>query len=398
MADVVTVGVNLDAFSHAISGIQALRSSVSRVFESLKDGMKNRETLEGREKQFIAEFQDNLQAVNRDLKYVDDVISRIGRMFPDMTIELFRPNGTSAVLLVTLGKVLKAIVVMRSLFIDRTVVRGFSENVYNEDGKVKYHRQSPDLRPQTSDLRAQTSEPRPQTSEPRPQSPDLRAQTPDLRRQTSDPRPQSPDLRPQSPDLRAQTPDLRPQTSDPRPQSPDLRAQTPDLRPQSPDLRAQTPDLRPQTSEPRPQTSEPRPQSPNLEQTRARRTELSPTHYWKRITQSCSTLRQLVPTIHGVHVDMVTVLETTVAFLKTVQEVVQAEDPKLQLCPPAETVADWLLQSQESRECGHKMAAKKEKKEPSSFLFVFQLCDIIILVAMVTRPVQGPVMTLVLYH
>lgn len=70
MADVVNVGVNLDAFSHAISGIQALRSSVSRVFESLKDGMKNRETLEGREKHFIAEFQDNLQAVNRDLKSV----------------------------------------------------------------------------------------------------------------------------------------------------------------------------------------------------------------------------------------------------------------------------------------------------------------------------------------
>uniref|UniRef100_A0A3Q3E8Q4 Mediator complex subunit 27 n=1 Tax=Labrus bergylta TaxID=56723 RepID=A0A3Q3E8Q4_9LABR len=67
MADGVNVGVNLDAFSHAISGIQALRSSVSRVFESLKDGMKNRETLEGREKKFIAEFQDNLQAVNRDL-------------------------------------------------------------------------------------------------------------------------------------------------------------------------------------------------------------------------------------------------------------------------------------------------------------------------------------------
>lgn len=37
----------------------------------------------------------------------------------------------------TLGKVLKAIVVMRSLFIDRTVVRGFNENVYSEDGKVR---------------------------------------------------------------------------------------------------------------------------------------------------------------------------------------------------------------------------------------------------------------------
>uniref|UniRef100_A0A1A8BUT4 Mediator complex subunit 27 n=1 Tax=Nothobranchius kadleci TaxID=1051664 RepID=A0A1A8BUT4_NOTKA len=204
MADAVTVGVNLDAFSHAISGIQALRSSVTRVFESLKDGMKNCEIdltdrekknceLEQieRQKKFITEFQDNLQAVNRDLnelerlsglvgrpseshplhnsgllsldpvqdktplysqllqaykwsnklqyhaglassllnqqslkrsanqlgpsakrrpkvqpstlvlplQYVDDVIARIGRMFPDMTIELFRPNGTSAVLL-----------------------------------------------------------------------------------------------------------------------------------------------------------------------------------------------------------------------------------------------------------------------------------------------------------
>lgn len=39
---------------------------------------------------------------------------------------------------VTLGKVLKAIVVMRSLFIDRTIVRGFNENVYTEDGKVTF--------------------------------------------------------------------------------------------------------------------------------------------------------------------------------------------------------------------------------------------------------------------
>uniref|UniRef100_A0A8C7L2S3 Mediator complex subunit 27 n=1 Tax=Oncorhynchus kisutch TaxID=8019 RepID=A0A8C7L2S3_ONCKI len=228
MADAMNVGVNLEAFSQAISAIQALRSSVTRVFDSLKDGMKNKETLEGREKVFITEFQDNLQSVNRDLnelerlstlvgrpseshplhnsgllsldpvqdktplysqllqaykwsnklqyhaglassllnqqslkrsanqmgasakrrpkvqpstlvlppQYVDDVISRIGRMFPDMSIELFRPNGTSAVLLVTLGKVLKTIVVMRSLFIDRTIVRGFNENVYSEDGKL----------------------------------------------------------------------------------------------------------------------------------------------------------------------------------------------------------------------------------------------------------------------
>ncbi|XP_055154303.1 mediator of RNA polymerase II transcription subunit 27-like isoform X2 [Symphalangus syndactylus] len=191
MADMINVSVNLEAFSQAISAIQALRSSVSRVFDCLKDGMRNKETLEGREKAFIAHFQDNLRSVNRDLnelerlsnlvgkpsenhplhnggllsldpvqdetplysqllqahkwsnklqyhvglasgllnqqslkrsanqmgvsakrrpkaqpttlvlppQYVDDVISRIDRMFPEMSIHLSRPNGTSAVLL-----------------------------------------------------------------------------------------------------------------------------------------------------------------------------------------------------------------------------------------------------------------------------------------------------------
>lgn len=36
-----------------------------------------------------------------------------------------------------MGKVLKVVVVMRSLFIDRTIVKGYHENVYTEDGKVR---------------------------------------------------------------------------------------------------------------------------------------------------------------------------------------------------------------------------------------------------------------------
>uniref|UniRef100_A0A8B9ZQF7 MED27 polymerase n=1 Tax=Anas zonorhyncha TaxID=75864 RepID=A0A8B9ZQF7_9AVES len=232
MADgVLSPGVNLEAFSQAIAAIQALRSSVTRVFDCLKDGMRNKETLEGREKGFVAAFQESLHSVSRDLgelerlsnlvgkpsenhplhnsgllsldpvqdktplysqllqaykwsnklqyhaglasgllnqqslkrsanqmgvsakrrpkaqpttlvlppQYVDDVINRIDRMFPEMTIQLSRPNGASAMLLVTLGKVLKVIVVMRSLFIDRTIVKGYNENVYTEDGKVTDH-------------------------------------------------------------------------------------------------------------------------------------------------------------------------------------------------------------------------------------------------------------------
>ncbi|XP_078238885.1 mediator of RNA polymerase II transcription subunit 27 isoform X2 [Pogona vitticeps] len=260
---VLSAGVNLEAFAQAISAIQALRSSVTRVFDCLKDGRRNKETLEGREKGFVSSFQESLHSVSRDLgelerlsnlvgkpsenhplhnsgllsldpvqdktplysqllqaykwsnklqyhaglassllnqqslkrsanqmgvsakrrpkaqpttlvlppqgggasrpahekeaqgslsafrifvnspgdslhtkRYVDDVISRIDRMFPEMSIHLSRPNGTSAMLLVTLGKVLKVIVVMRSLFIDRTIVKGYHENVYTDDGKL----------------------------------------------------------------------------------------------------------------------------------------------------------------------------------------------------------------------------------------------------------------------
>ncbi|XP_044849101.1 mediator of RNA polymerase II transcription subunit 27 isoform X3 [Mauremys mutica] len=207
---VLSPGVNLEAFSQAIAAIQALRSSVTRVFDCLKDGMRNKETLEGREKSFVACFQESLHSVSRDLRcvrgrlpavrgtgtlercelerlsnlvgkpsenhplhnsgllsldpvqdktplysqllqaykwsnklqyhaglasgllnqqslkrsanqmgvsakrrpkaqpttlvlppqYVDDVISRIDRMFPEMSIHLSRPNGTSAMLLV----------------------------------------------------------------------------------------------------------------------------------------------------------------------------------------------------------------------------------------------------------------------------------------------------------
>ncbi|XP_047557229.1 mediator of RNA polymerase II transcription subunit 27 isoform X3 [Lutra lutra] len=79
MADMLSVGVNLEAFAQAISAIQALRSSVSRVFDCLKDGMRNKETLEGREKAFIAHFQDNLHSVNRDLNELERLSNLVGK-------------------------------------------------------------------------------------------------------------------------------------------------------------------------------------------------------------------------------------------------------------------------------------------------------------------------------
>ncbi|XP_057257571.1 mediator of RNA polymerase II transcription subunit 27 isoform X3 [Pezoporus wallicus] len=154
MADgVLSPGVNLEAFSQAIAAIQALRSSVTRVFDCLKDGMRNKETLEGREKGFVAAFQESLHSVSRDLGELERLSNLVGK--PSENHPLHNSGLLSldpvqdktplySQLLqaykwsnkVTLGKVLKVIVVMRSLFIDRTIVKGYNENVYTEDGKL----------------------------------------------------------------------------------------------------------------------------------------------------------------------------------------------------------------------------------------------------------------------
>ncbi|XP_075026695.1 mediator of RNA polymerase II transcription subunit 27 isoform X7 [Calonectris borealis] len=150
---VLSPGVNLEAFSQAIAAIQALRSSVTRVFDCLKDGMRNKETLEGREKGFVAAFQESLHSVSRDLGELERLSNLVGK--PSENHPLHNSGLLSldpvqdktplySQLLqaykwsnkVTLGKVLKVIVVMRSLFIDRTIVKGYNENVYTEDGKL----------------------------------------------------------------------------------------------------------------------------------------------------------------------------------------------------------------------------------------------------------------------
>ncbi|KAM9271212.1 mediator of RNA polymerase II transcription subunit 27 isoform 3-T3 [Morus bassanus] len=76
---VLSPGVNLEAFSQAIAAIQALRSSVTRVFDCLKDGMRNKETLEGREKGFVAALQESLHSVSRDLGELERLSNLVGK-------------------------------------------------------------------------------------------------------------------------------------------------------------------------------------------------------------------------------------------------------------------------------------------------------------------------------
>ncbi|KAB7500985.1 Mediator of RNA polymerase II transcription subunit 27 [Armadillidium nasatum] len=73
---------------------------------------------------------------------VDIHIQNIKSRFPDMTLNVVRPLGSNAVLQVTLGRVLKAVVFFRGLLIEGVVVRAYNEPHTDEDGKVDLYRPS----------------------------------------------------------------------------------------------------------------------------------------------------------------------------------------------------------------------------------------------------------------
>lgn len=60
---------------------------------------------------------------------VDNVIATIDRLFPDMTVSVSRPFATNAVLQITLGRIMKALIAFKGLMIEWVVVKGYSETL-----------------------------------------------------------------------------------------------------------------------------------------------------------------------------------------------------------------------------------------------------------------------------
>ncbi|XP_067328071.1 mediator of RNA polymerase II transcription subunit 27 isoform X2 [Anolis sagrei] len=76
----LSAGLNLEAFAQAIAATQALRSSVTRVFDCLKDGRRRKEGAEGRaERGFVASFQDSLLGLSRDLSELERLSNLVGK-------------------------------------------------------------------------------------------------------------------------------------------------------------------------------------------------------------------------------------------------------------------------------------------------------------------------------
>ncbi|XP_037780928.1 mediator of RNA polymerase II transcription subunit 27-like [Penaeus monodon] len=88
-------------------------------------------SLSAKRRQFKVQYNHNVSQ-----QQVDTVIQSINLMFQDMTLNVSRPFGNNAVIQVTLGRVLRAVVTFKGLLIEWVVVRAYNEPLLDEDGKV----------------------------------------------------------------------------------------------------------------------------------------------------------------------------------------------------------------------------------------------------------------------
>ncbi|XP_066986694.1 mediator of RNA polymerase II transcription subunit 27 [Macrobrachium rosenbergii] len=73
---------------------------------------------------------------NVSQQQVDMTFQSIKQMLQVMTLNVSRPFGNNAVVQVTLGRVLRAVVTLKGLLIEWVVVRAYNEPLLDEEGKV----------------------------------------------------------------------------------------------------------------------------------------------------------------------------------------------------------------------------------------------------------------------
>lgn len=67
---------------------------------------------------------------------VDNFLQSLQRLSADYHFEILRPFGLPTILKVTLGRVFKAIILLRGLLIEWVIVKGLNEDFETEEGKL----------------------------------------------------------------------------------------------------------------------------------------------------------------------------------------------------------------------------------------------------------------------
>lgn len=73
---------------------------------------------------------------NYSAPQVENFCHGLQRCFQDMQVEVLRPFGTQASLMVTLDRVLRAVILFRGAYIEWVQVKGFNEDFLGDDGRL----------------------------------------------------------------------------------------------------------------------------------------------------------------------------------------------------------------------------------------------------------------------
>ncbi|CAL1270525.1 unnamed protein product [Larinioides sclopetarius] len=69
-------------------------------------------------------------------QFVDNTTSHLTRIFPDIEMQVIKPYGTSTIIMVSVARTLKALIMLRGLIIDWVIVKGYNEDFYTENDKL----------------------------------------------------------------------------------------------------------------------------------------------------------------------------------------------------------------------------------------------------------------------
>ncbi|GFU13142.1 mediator of RNA polymerase II transcription subunit 27-B [Nephila pilipes] len=73
---------------------------------------------------------------NRPPQSVDLTTTSLTQYFPDIQMQVLKPYGNSTIIMVSVARTLKALIMLRGLIIDWVIVKGYNEEFYNDNDKL----------------------------------------------------------------------------------------------------------------------------------------------------------------------------------------------------------------------------------------------------------------------
>ncbi|KAL2730246.1 mediator of RNA polymerase II transcription subunit 27-like [Vespula maculifrons] len=114
----------MEQLQAALIAITVLRSNVDRVFGIFLNDLHS-----GEQNKQVACLQGLLSTVNMNLRQINYMMTTLTQFFGDMTISASNSVKSDISFDITLGYILKAVIIIRGMMIEWIVVKGYEESI-----------------------------------------------------------------------------------------------------------------------------------------------------------------------------------------------------------------------------------------------------------------------------